>query len=100
PLTVAVALADKLDTLVGFFAIDEKPTGSKDLYALRRAALGVIRLVLENGVRMPLAHLADAGLDSLLLSFNRSGRVLSFEAGEAHEVVGLKDVDIGVSTGF
>ncbi|WP_426040574.1 glycine--tRNA ligase subunit beta [Brevundimonas sp. TWP2-3-4b1] len=46
PLTVAVALADKLDTLVGFFAIDEKPTGSKDPFALRRAALGVIRLIL------------------------------------------------------
>ena len=55
PLTVAVALADKLDTLVGFFAIDEKPTGSKDPYALRRAALGVIRLVLENGVRLSLS---------------------------------------------
>jgi glycyl-tRNA synthetase beta chain len=54
PLTVAVALADKLDTLVGFFAIDEKPTGSKDPFALRRAALGVIRLVLENGVRLGL----------------------------------------------
>ena len=54
PVTVAVALADKLDTLVGFFAIDEKPTGSKDPFALRRAALGVIRLVLENGVRLPL----------------------------------------------
>jgi glycyl-tRNA synthetase beta chain len=57
PLTVAVALADKLDTLVGFFAIDEKPTGSKDPFALRRAALGVIRLVLENGVRLPLTQL-------------------------------------------
>jgi glycyl-tRNA synthetase beta chain len=55
PLTVAVALADKLDTLVGFFAIDEKPTGSKDPFALRRAALGVIRLVLENEVRLQLA---------------------------------------------
>ena len=54
PLPVAVALADKLDTLVGFFAIDEKPTGSKDPFALRRAALGVIRLVLENGVRVDL----------------------------------------------
>ena len=54
PLTVAVALADKLDTLVGFFAIDEKPTGSKDPFALRRAALGVIRLVLEKGVRLRL----------------------------------------------
>ncbi|MEH6664136.1 MAG: glycine--tRNA ligase subunit beta [Brevundimonas sp.] len=59
PLTVAVALADKLDTLVGFFAIDEKPTGSKDPFALRRAALGVIRLVLENGVRMPLPGVAE-----------------------------------------
>ncbi len=54
PLTVAVSLADKLDTLVGFFAIDEKPTGSKDPFALRRAALGVIRLVLENEVRLGL----------------------------------------------
>jgi glycyl-tRNA synthetase beta chain len=54
PVSVAVALADKLDTLVGFFAIDEKPTGSKDPYALRRAALGVIRIILENGVRVSL----------------------------------------------
>ncbi|RZJ42821.1 MAG: glycine--tRNA ligase subunit beta [Brevundimonas sp.] len=55
PLTVVVSLADKLDTLVGFFAIDEKPTGSKDPFALRRAALGVIRLVLENAVRFGLS---------------------------------------------
>lgn len=54
PTSVAVALADKLDTLVGFFAVDEKPTGSRDPYALRRAALGIIRLVLENGLRLPL----------------------------------------------
>ncbi|MGV1014021.1 MAG: glycine--tRNA ligase subunit beta, partial [Methyloceanibacter sp.] len=54
PVAIAVALADKLDTLVGFWAIDEKPTGSKDPYALRRAALGVIRIVLENGVRLSL----------------------------------------------
>jgi glycyl-tRNA synthetase beta chain len=51
---VAVALADKIDSLVGFFAIDEKPTGSKDPFALRRAALGVIRLILENGLRLKL----------------------------------------------
>ena len=57
PLTVAVALADKLDTLVGFFAIDEKPTGSKDPFALRRAALGVIRLVLESQSRASLRAL-------------------------------------------
>ncbi len=54
PVSVAVALADKLDTLVGFWAIDEKPTGSKDPFALRRAALGVIRLILENGLRLSL----------------------------------------------
>ncbi|RDI55121.1 glycine--tRNA ligase subunit beta [Microvirga subterranea] len=57
PVSVAVALADKIDTLVGFWAIDEKPTGSKDPYALRRAALGVIRLVLENDLRLPLIQL-------------------------------------------
>lgn len=54
PVSVCVALADKIDSLVGFFAIDEKPTGSKDPFALRRAALGVIRLVVENGLRIPL----------------------------------------------
>ncbi len=54
PVSIAVALADKLDTLVGFWSIDEKPTGSKDPYALRRAALGVIRLILENGLRLPI----------------------------------------------
>ena len=61
PVSIAVALADKLDTLVGFWAIDEKPTGSKDPYALRRAALGVIRIVLENELRLPL-HGVMAGL--------------------------------------
>src|SRR6204780_3824922 len=54
PVSIAVALADKLDTLVGFWAINEKPTGSKDPYALRRAALGVIRIVMENGLRLHL----------------------------------------------
>ena len=58
PVAIAVALADKIDTLVGFWAIDEKPTGSKDPYALRRAALGVIRLVLENGLRLKLRQIA------------------------------------------
>lgn len=59
PVSIAVALADKLDTLVGFWAIDEKPTGSKDPYALRRAALGVIRVVLENELRLPLLAASD-----------------------------------------
>jgi glycyl-tRNA synthetase beta chain len=54
PVAIAVALADKLDTLVGFWAIDGKPTGSKDPFALRRAALGVIRIVIENELRLPL----------------------------------------------
>ncbi len=54
PVAVAVALADKIDTLVGFWAIDEKPTGSKDPFALRRAALGIIRIVIENELRLPL----------------------------------------------
>jgi glycyl-tRNA synthetase beta chain len=59
PVSVAVALADKIDTLTGFWAIDEKPTGSKDPYALRRAALGVIRLVLENVLRFSIDRLTD-----------------------------------------
>jgi glycyl-tRNA synthetase beta chain len=63
PVSVAVALADKLDTLVGFFAIDEKPTGSRDPFALRRAALGIVRLVLENDLRLSQGALIDrAGL--------------------------------------
>jgi glycyl-tRNA synthetase beta chain len=59
PTSVCVALADKIDTLVGFWAIDEKPTGSKDPYALRRAALGVIRLILENRLRLGLLDVFD-----------------------------------------
>ncbi|WPO43101.1 glycine--tRNA ligase subunit beta [Tardiphaga sp. 42S5] len=56
PISIAVALADKLDTLVGFWVIKEKPTGSKDPFALRRAALGVIRILLDNGARFPLSE--------------------------------------------
>jgi len=66
PVSVAVALADKLDTLVGFWAIDEKPTGSKDPYALRRAALGVIRLITENKVRLPINHAIGGAFESLV----------------------------------
>lgn len=69
-VSVTVALADKIDTLTGFWAIDEKPTGSKDPYALRRAALGVIRLVLANGLRLRLAGLL-------------SGHVAAHATGEA-----------------
>ena len=63
PVAIAVALADKLDTLVGFWAIGEKPTGSKDPYALRRAALGVIRIVLERGARVNLMAILERQLN-------------------------------------
>jgi glycyl-tRNA synthetase beta chain len=63
PVSIAVALADKIDTLVGFWAIDEKPTGSKDPYALRRAALGVIRLVIESKCRLRLLGAFDVAAE-------------------------------------
>jgi glycyl-tRNA synthetase beta chain len=66
PLDIVVALADKLDTLVGFFAFNERPTGSKDPFALRRAALGVIRIILDNGLRVPLNSVIRTGLDVLV----------------------------------
>ncbi|MGP0058698.1 MAG: glycine--tRNA ligase subunit beta [Beijerinckiaceae bacterium] len=68
PVSIAVALADKLDTLVGFWAIDEKPTGSKDPYALRRAALGVIRIVLENELRLALASITTGRFQPISLA--------------------------------
>ncbi|MBW0004583.1 MAG: glycine--tRNA ligase subunit beta, partial [Hyphomicrobiales bacterium] len=99
PVSITVALADKLDTLVGFWAIDEKPTGSKDPFALRRAALGVIRLVLENGLRLPLApvlesHFAVLGrslrkgmVEDLLSFFADRLKVLLREKGARHDLV-------------
>ena len=92
PVGIAVALADKLDMLVGFWAIDEKPTGSKDPYALRRAALGVIRTVLENGVRLPLLKQFRAKLDepeaqSLLSFFADRLKVHLREQGARHDLV-------------
>src|SRR5436305_183654 len=68
PVSIAVALADKIDTLVGFWAIDEKPTGSKDPYALRRAALGVIRVVLNNQIRISLRTVVEGHFEK---SFHR-----------------------------
>ena len=73
PVPIAVALADKVDTLVGFWAVDEKPTGSKDPYALRRAALGIIRIVVENELRLPLralfwGHFGSVARDEALAS--------------------------------
>jgi glycyl-tRNA synthetase beta chain len=78
PESVAVALADKLDTLVGFFAIDEKPTGSKDPFALRRAALGAIRLILENRLRLPLREAFGQAL---------AGYGDQFEGGDAGALI-------------
>ncbi len=65
PVSIAVALADKIDTLVGFWAIDEKPTGSKDPFALRRAALGVIRLILENELSIRLSNVLQIAIRNL-----------------------------------
>jgi glycyl-tRNA synthetase beta chain len=71
PVSIAVALADKIDTLVGFWAIDEKPTGSKDPYALRRAALGSIRLILENELRASLILILESHSEEMDKSFKR-----------------------------
>ncbi|MBS8273757.1 glycine--tRNA ligase subunit beta [Thalassospira tepidiphila] len=100
PVSVALALAEKLDTLAGFFAIDEKPTGSKDPFALRRAALGVIRLVLENGLRLPLGRIfafavsqypadirRDEAVEDLLAFFADRLKVHLREQGVRHDLV-------------
>jgi glycyl-tRNA synthetase beta chain len=86
PVAIAVALADKLDMLTGFWAIDEKPTGSKDPYALRRAALGVIRIVLENGLRLRLATMFGRVPD-LLAFFHDRLKVQLREQGARHDLV-------------
>ncbi|MCH8863618.1 MAG: glycine--tRNA ligase subunit beta [Proteobacteria bacterium] len=86
PVSIAVALADKIDTLVGFFAIDEKPTGSKDPFALRRAALGVIRLITENGLRIGLQKDAKFS-DDLLAFFADRLKVQQREAGVRHDLI-------------
>ena len=86
PVSIAVALADKIDTLVGFWAIDEKPTGSKDPYALRRAALGVIRIVLDNALRLRLLKIAGVTPD-LLSFFADRLKVQLREQGARHDLV-------------
>ena len=108
PLSVTVALADKLDTLTGFWAIDEKPTGSKDPFALRRAALGVIRLVLENSIRnnlyptfqrLIIAHRINSRLRNLnktnvTLEDVRTGRIdQAYAAKVAQEHLGTDDAE-------
>jgi len=99
PVSVSVALADKIDTLAGFWMIDEKPTGSKDPYALRRAALGVIRLVVENRLRLPLtqvfaaAQAEYAGLsaapvaDDLMNFFAERLKVVLRDQGVRHDLI-------------
>ncbi|MDP4002772.1 glycine--tRNA ligase subunit beta [Methylobacterium sp. NEAU K] len=98
PVSIAVALADKLDTLVGFWAIDEKPTGSKDPYALRRAALGVIRLILDRSLRLRLLDqigAADRGLAAragadpadLLAFFADRLKVYLRDQGARHDLI-------------
>ncbi|AMO71653.1 glycine--tRNA ligase subunit beta [Sphingorhabdus sp. M41] len=71
PVTVWVSLADKLDTLVGFFAIDEKPTGSKDPFALRRAAIGILSLITTSNMKISLNALVDAALVGLKCTFQQ-----------------------------
>ncbi|MER9790625.1 glycine--tRNA ligase subunit beta [Mesorhizobium sp. M0213] len=85
PVSIAVALADKLDTLVGFWAIDEKPTGSKDPYALRRAALGVVRIVIENRLSLSILQMSKRVYWQLLLREARNLRAFS----SAFEIVPL-----------
>ncbi|NOJ45492.1 glycine--tRNA ligase subunit beta [Bradyrhizobium archetypum] len=100
PVSVAVALADKLDTLAGFWAIDEKPTGSKDPYALRRAALGVIRLIVDNTLRLPILNAAKSAMvglpkkgdaqklpDDLLSFFADRLKVQLRDQGARHDLV-------------
>jgi len=96
PTAIAIALADKLDTLVGFWAIDEKPTGSKDPYALRRAALGIIRLILENQLRLDLrALIADTFLTQVCASeavpAYELKRIESQEDSDATDLAALKN---------
>jgi len=86
PVSIVVALADKLDTLVGFWAIDEKPTGSKDPFALRRAALGVIRIVLDNKLRLRLNPIFASSAD-LLVFFADRLKVQLRDQGARHDLV-------------
>jgi glycyl-tRNA synthetase beta chain len=92
PVSVAVALADKLDMLIGFWTINEKPTGSKDPFALRRAALGVIRLIMENQLTLPLAAIlkpADvgAGATDLLRFFQERLKGFLRDQGLRYDVI-------------
>lgn len=100
-IAVSVALADKLDTLTGFWAIDEKPTGSKDPYALRRAALGVVRLVRENELEIELGSLAFGHLNITDDQWNDLARFIQdrLKVSLRDEGIGHDVVDASASTG-
>jgi glycyl-tRNA synthetase beta chain len=85
PVSIAVALGDKLDALISFWSIGEKPTGSRDPFALRRAALGIIRIVVENGIRLPLATFVKS--QDLLAFLAERLKVQMREKGVRHDVV-------------
>jgi glycyl-tRNA synthetase beta chain len=104
PVTVAVALADKMDSLVGFFQFDEKPTGSKDPFALRRAALGILGIIIENKLRVSMRDLitaaahpggANAGRDIAAFMIERL-KVQQRESGVSHDLI---DAVVAVETG-
>jgi len=83
PVSVVVALADKLDMLAGFWAINEKPTGSKDPYALRRAALGIVRIILDNGLRLPLCDILMVAFDCVMQTLQSVGAKTAAELADA-----------------
>ena len=85
PSTVAVSLADKLDTLGGFFAVNEAPTGSKDPFALRRAAIGILSLIQQNKLRLSLAQAATEATRLLLWQAADQNRVFTYDGGEVSE---------------
>lgn len=87
PVSIVVALADKIDTLISFWRIGEKPTGSKDPFALRRAALGVIRMILENKLRLRLMPIFGAQADDLLNFFAERLKVHLRERGMRHDLI-------------
>jgi glycyl-tRNA synthetase beta chain len=90
PVTMAVALADKMDTILGFFSIGEKPTGSRDPFALRRAALGVIRIILENRLRLSLGEIISASQypgEGVIGFFAERLKVLLRDQGARHDLV-------------
>jgi glycyl-tRNA synthetase beta chain len=111
PASVAVALADKIDSLVGFFAVGEKPSGSRDPFALRRAALGVIRLILENGLRLQLRNVfrqAASKFDPVCYGLSDpSGELLDFiadrlkvhlrERGVRHDLIAAAFAQVGTA---